>query len=263
MNPLPAQRGVESTTPLSGPLSLPDMLGSSSASYSTSRRRSSSNPVPRIYPWLLAASTLIAAGFCLLYITKPVFPVSAGGIPALPKTTVPVSTDKSLAPSADFLPNGELLPGEQKSVSVDPVIRSSNPRKDLPPPLFSSNFEETNLRIQHVLTAEAPGGNLDRIDIDVPVLYQSRNMRWTAAETAEARLLLTRLMSYQEKSLQLRAEGVELLESWNHLIGSSIPASELRADSPSLPVNQQDAVDVARPSGLITTESIQINPPSK
>jgi hypothetical protein len=70
-------------------------------------------------------------------------------------------------------------------------------------------------------------------------------------------------MSYQEKSQQLRAEGVELLESWNHLIGNSIPATELRADSPSLPVNQQDAVDAARPAGLITTESIQITPPSK
>ena len=67
-------------------------------------------------------------------------------------------------------------------------------------------------------------------------------------------------MDFQEKSRQLRAEGVELLDTWNHLIGKSIPASELRADSPSLPENQEDAADAARPAALITTESIQIQP---
>ena len=65
-------------------------------------------------------------------------------------------------------------------------------------------------------------------------------------------------MDYQEKSRQLRAEGVQLLDAWNHLISKSIPASELRADSPSLPENQVDAADAPRPAGLITTESIQI-----
>jgi len=263
MNPLPAPRGVESDTPLSPPVSLPDLLASPYGSYSRSKRRSSSSSVPPIYPWLLAFSTLVAAVFCLLYITKPFIPVQTGGLSPTPKNTALAVTDKSTTTPAELLPNRDLLPGEKKSVIADLPTISSNPRKPLPPPPFSANFEETNLRIQHILTAEAPGGNLDRIDIDVPVLYQSRNMRWTDAETAEARQLLIRLMSYQEKSLQLRAEGVELLESWNHLIGNSIPATELRADSPSLPVNQQDAVDSARPAGLITTESIQITPPSK
>lgn len=263
MNPLPAQRGVESPAPLPAPVSLPDLLASPSASYSTSKRRTHSNSIPPIYPWLLAFSTLVAAVFCLLYITKPFIPGPAGGLQPTPNNTALASTHKSVTTPADLLPNRDILPGEKKSVMADPVTSQSSSRKKLPPPLLSANFEETNLRIQHVLTAEAPGGNLDRIDIDVPVLYQSRNMRWTTAETAEARQLLARLMSYQEKSLQLRAEGVELLESWNRLIGNSIPAAELRADSPSLPVNQEDAVDAARPAGLITTESIQITPPSK
>lgn len=263
MNPQPAQRGVESNTPLPSPVSLPDLLASPYGSYSTSKRRSLSNSVPPIYLWLLAFSTLVAGVFCLLYITKPFIPVQTSGLSPAVKNPILAVTDKFAITPADLIPNKDLLPGEKKSVMKDTPIISSDTRKPLPPPPFSANFEETNLRIQHVLTAEAPGGNLDRIDIDVPVLYQSRNMRWTAAEAAEARQLLTRLMSYQEKSLQLRAEGVELLESWNHLIGNSIPATELRADSPSLPVNQQDAVDVARPAGLITTESIQITPPSK
>ena len=47
------------------------------------------------------------------------------------------------------------------------------------------------------------------------------------------------------------------------LIGNSIPAADLRADSPSLPANQQDAAGSARPAALITTDSIQIQPSGK
>jgi hypothetical protein len=264
MKPLPVQRGIDSIAPIAAPAALPGMLASPSASYSTANRRSSSNPAQRAYPWLLSISTLVAAVFCLLYITKPVIMVPTGGLEARPEKPAIAMAGKTAATTpVDLVPNRDLLPGEKKSILADPAVKSSNPRKALPPPPFSANFEETNLRIQHVLTAEAPGGHLDRIDINVPVLYQSRNMRWTAAETAEARQLLGRLMNYQEKSLQLRAEGVELLELWNRLISNSIPASELRADSPTLPANQQDAADAARPAGLITTESIQIKPPVK
>lgn len=124
-------------------------------------------------------------------------------------------------------------------------------------------FEQTNLRIQHILTAEAPGGHLAKIDLDVPVLYQSRNLRWTAEEVAEARELLVRLANYQEKSRAMRAEGVALLDSWNHLVQRSIPDGELRADSPTLPANQEDAASTPRPVGLDTTESIQIKPAGK
>ncbi len=124
-------------------------------------------------------------------------------------------------------------------------------------------FEETNLRVQHVLTAETPGGQLARIDIDVPVLYQSRNLRWTAAEVPDARALLIRLADYQEKSRTLRGEGVALLDSWNRLVGRSIPAGDLRADSSTLPVNQLDAAGAPRPAGLNTIESIQIQPSIK
>ena len=95
------------------------------------------------------------------------------------------------------------------------------------------------------------------------MLYQSRNLRWTPAEVAEARELLIRLADYQEKSRTLRLEGAELLDSWNRLIERSIPATDLRADSPTLPTNQQDAADAPRPAGLDTTELIQIQPAGK
>ena len=160
------------------------------------------------------------------------------------------------APHSDILPDGNRLPGEKKPTPASHRQKSSQPPA-------GNAFEETNLRIQHILTAEAPGGNLARIDIEVPVLYQSRNLRWTASEVAEARALLVRLADYQEKSQQLRAEGIELLDSWNRLVEHSIPSGELRADSPTLPINQQDAADAPRPAGLNTTESIQIQPAGK
>ena len=153
------------------------------------------------------------------------------------------------------MPDANRLPGEAPQ-----TLKPSTPTHGAAcrPRRTRTVFEETNLRIQHVLTAEAPGGHLDRIDLDVPVLYQSRNLRWTTEEAADARELLVRLMDYQEKSRQLRSEGIQLLDSWNQLIGRSIPVSDLRADSPSLPANQQDTADAPGPAGLSTTESIQI-----
>lgn len=260
MNPLPAQHENESTTSAGGMVPLTGTY----ASYSTANRRSTFNPAQRIYPWLLSISTLISAAFCLLYISKPVIVSSSGSGTSTENPAVTLAENSSVASSSELMPSKDRLPGEQKSsVSTEPKIKPSDPRSaPSGAPLFQ-NFEETNLRIQHILTAEAPGGHLDRIDIDVPVIYQSRNLRWTTTQAAEARKLMARLMDYQEKSLQLRAEGAELLDSWNRLIGSSIPAGDLRADSPTLPANQQDAADAPRPAGLTTTESIQIKTPEK
>ena len=153
---------------------------------------------------------------------------------------------------SSIMPDKDRLPGE-KTTGATPLSASPS----------TTPFEQTNLRIQHILTAEAPGGHTSKIDLDVPVLYQSRNLRWTPAEVAEARELLIRLADYQEKSRALRLEGAELLDSWNRLIERSIPATDLRADSPTLPTNQQDAADAPRPAGLDTTELIQIQPAGK
>jgi hypothetical protein len=255
MKPLPAQKSP-GAMPKGEPLpTLTTALPSSSGRYSTANRRTGSCAVQRAYPWLLSASTLIAAAFCLLYITKPIIApasISNGSAPTRPEVIAPVGVNASLLPGKDR------LPGETAALKPTPA----NPRRDLPGQPSPTAFEETNLRIQHILTAEAPGGHVDRIDIDVPVLYQSRNLRWTTADVATARELLNKLMDHQEKTRQLRAEGVELLDAWNALVSGSLPADELRADSPSLPDNQEDAANSPRPAGWTTTESIQIQAPS-
>ena len=261
MNPLPSHRHPTGKPDGGGMPSLPTALSPASSDYSASNRRASpACASQRAYPWLLFASTAVAALFCLLYITKPVIiPAPAMISPGVGKSlasssAMPTPVAVQAPANASLLPSRNALPGETPTANQDSA---------LPQPPSVSAFEETNLRVQHVLTAEAPGGHLDRIVLDVPVLYRSRELRWTADEVAEARRLLLQLMDYQEKCRALRAEGNDLLGVWNRLIEQSLPATELRADSPSLPANQSDAADIPRPSGLISTESIQIRPAGK
>jgi hypothetical protein len=194
----------------------------------------------------------MAGLFCLMYLTKPFIQASQAVTPQFDRQTELVKAE-STPINSSIMPDKNRLPGEKPTRAATQATPSSS----------STPFEHTNLRIQHILTAEAPGGHTSRIDLDVPVLYQSRNLRWTPAEVAKARQLLIRLANYQEKSRTLRLEGVELLDSWNHLIENSVPAADLRADSPTLPTNQQDAADMPRPAGLDTTELIQFQPAGK
>lgn len=260
MKPLPAQKATGARTPGDSMPSLPTGLATPPASFSKANRRASTNPAHRAYPWLLAASTVTAAAFCILYITKPVI-VAPGAVSQAGTNSgeKPASTAAAHEKTASLLPDKNRLPGDTLgNASNKPV--PADPRKSIVPPTHANQFEETNLRIQHILTAEAPGGHVDRIDLDVPVLYQSRSLRWTPEEVAEARSLLGRLMDYQEKSQALRGEGVQLLDAWNRLIGNSIPSHDLRADSPSLPSNQSDTSESPRLAGSLSNDSIQIQP---
>lgn len=189
----------------------------------------------RLYPWLLVASTALAGIFCVLYLTKPVIvtagPVASGvsGMLAasspVPKVSPGAKTETSLMPDAVALP-GEL----SRPVQANPRAMSS---------ANANAFEETNLRVQHVLGAQGPAGeDLGRVILDVPVLYRSRALRWTPQEIARARQVMAGIANYQEKSRALREEGSQLLAAWNELIEASIPVESLRADSPTLPANQ-------------------------
>ena len=114
------------------------------------------------------------------------------------------------------------------------------------------------MRMQHILTATANDGSISRIDLEVPVLYRSRQLRWSPAEVARAEDLMIQLMEYQDRSRQLRAQGEKLLTDWNALIGQSIPASRLRADSPSIPANQKDGQAASGPVDTTTSDAIEL-----
>lgn len=250
MKPLPAQYSAEIPAPDLTPAIHPTPLTPATAFYSSANRRTSAGAAQKAYPWLLAGSTALAGAFCILYVTKPVIVASASGELKEMPAAKSVSRTVPVAARSGLLPDKNRLPGETADFSAaDANVLPPNP---------AASFEQTNLRVQHILTAEGPGGQLAKIDIDVPVLYQSRNLRWTAAEVADARGLLAQLSDYKQKSTALRGEGAILLEAWNRLIAKSIPASDLRADSPTLPENQQDAAATPRPAGLDTAEAIKI-----
>jgi hypothetical protein len=255
MKPIPSEEKNKEV-----PRQIPGIPPSASpASYSTANRRTSPCSVQRVYPWLLFTSTAIAATFCLAYVTKPVILASPSPSPAAPGSKEVASSGKTQPAivAGNILPNSDRLPGDAK--------RASTESAEGKPPASSqkSDFEETNIRVQHVLDAVSPNGEVDRIIVDVPVLYRSRNLRWTQEESAEARRLLGLLSTHQEKTRALRDEGAVLLDSWNQLMGNSVPSDALRADSPSLPANQFDPLAPTGASAAETIETIKLGKPGE
>lgn len=246
----------ERKEPAKGIPTLP--LNSSPSTYSATNRKAGAYTVQRIYPWLLFTSTAVAAVFCLAYITKPVILTASAPLPELP--LLPTTP-----PSAAFPPESEtsLLPGDA-ALPGDPSRPSPGSTAGSPAPSSSeTTFEDTNLRIQHVLDATSATGESNRIFVDVPVIYESRTLRWSSEEATEARELLARLNEHQERIRELSEEGSSLLAAWNHLMDGSIPAEVLRADSPSLPMNQYDPMAPAGSSASDTIDSIKLNTPVK
>lgn len=258
MKPLPTESSANRTRRV--PDGLP-VLQTSSGSPSNYRR--TGNPIHRAYPWLLLMSTALSGAFCVLYLTKPVIRTAPRAEAApQPETTPaePTPETKAEAPklagdkpaAAPPLLPGNRLPGESAAPGITRATRPA-----------AATTEHTNLSVQHVITAQIPQGDVARLILDVPVLYNSRQLRWTQADVEEARGLLARLAVHQDQTKMLREEADNLLEDWNRLVARSIPASELRADSPSLPANQDDTPRLNLPASLDTSESIQLKPTGK
>ncbi len=212
----------------------------------------------KAYPWLLGASICLSAMLCWMYVTKPVIAsVSIGRTPdalALVELTEDVvaarAEDASVGPRAgDLVPSDTDLPGAQPlasqesgegAVSVSPEAISPQRLAEgsgADAAAMTLGWEATNLKVQHILRADAGNGSLEKIVINVPVLYETRTMRWTSADIVNARDVLSRLMVYERNLSNLRQEGQALLKDWNEILDGTVPAASLRADSPSLPYN--------------------------
>lgn len=253
MKPIPSN--ARSDADRADPVQPELLLSAQPGPHGGNNRRGTSGQAPtRAYPWLLLLSTSISAVLAWAYITKPVLisgpePVTLPLQAPAPQPPAP----QPPAPPSDPHTAGTLLPGSSlpgtnkglKSETKPPGGQQTAETPLIPAAPVHSDYEETNLRIQHILTATSPDGQVNRIDVEVPVLYKSRNLRWSAEEIATARELLLKLMDYQDKSRELRHQGLELVEQWNALMGRSIPSKRLRADSPSMPENQLDATKSA------------------
>ncbi len=190
------------------------------------RQNDAASGSQRLYPWLLLASTAIAGIFCFAYITKPVFLTQSQEKPAL--------AEKTASPAKPANPVIE---------KTGPITQGNPPlpltTEIIPPAPLSTGYEETNIRMQHILDVSSTNGDVHRLVVDVPALYKSRSLRWTQGDAAQARLLLKRLEQFQQKSRDLQNEGQQLSREWNALMDASIPQTTLRADSPSLSTNLQ------------------------
>ena len=215
-----------------------------------------SGQLEKAYPWLLGVSTCLSALLCWMYVSKPVIvqetAVSsqpqeiiepAAPKPKLVEQTTQVTTNRvaELVPSDNQLPsagNTKVASASgQPEMVIDPRA-TSRASRDAAEAGVVPGWEKTNLKVQHILSADLGTGEHERIVLNVPVLYESRNMRWTPTDIEKAREILARLMLYERNLSNLRKESHVILADWNHLLKQTVPATSLRADSPSLPYNQ-------------------------
>jgi len=225
------------------------------------------SPMNKCYPWLLGVSVCLSGVLCWMYVTKPVMAPAAVTAAEtkedLTKNVIKVTPVVDIAKGVPLVPSENLLPGESPDTAAAVKgARSSNP-VSIPPRQLSKikagastegdGWENTNLKVQHILSADSGSGELEKIILNVPVRYETRSMRWTPEDIKKARNVLARLMVYERDLNNLRQQGKGILKDWNSLLENTVPSEVLRADSPSLPYNQGYGV---QPSVLPDSSSV-------
>jgi len=199
---------------------------------------------------LLIFSVATAAFFCFLYLTsqndKPTnnqpqsIAQQQGNTDSHSNSsnTTPPDLPAEQALSSDgplsdnFLPSQDGLP----SRIIDGNTSTPQATQPTTPPRPSqSRYEPTNLSLQHVVVADLGNGQLQKIVIDAPVLYESRLLRLNASQQTEAQNLFDQMVMLMEQSRHLQRETEETLIAWEMLVRSTSPGRILRADSPTLP----------------------------
>lgn len=220
-----------------------------------------SSKLEKAYPWLLGASVCLSAMLCWMYVTKPVIEVRREvSRDAELATADSLASGKSVGLMAvasavggrgapELVPSDDSLPGASPTTAMvsspdSRALRAAHAQGGSP---YGLGWEKTNLKVQHVLSSDPGNGELEKIVLDVPVLYQTRTMRWSPPDVAKARAVLARLMIYERNLSNLKKEGQVILGEWNALLESTVPSAALRADSPSLPYNHSQG---SQPAGI-------------
>jgi len=205
-------------------------------------------------PVLLVISLCLSAVLCWMYVTKPVIVAASSDEKgsSVQEVTPPQKIAKrsetkqakqTKQAQSELLPSDNALPGVKTSSGASSKKLSATAQKPIDPltlttPGNGTGWETTNARVQHILRADSGNGELSNIVLNVPVLYQTRTMRWTPADIANGRQILTRLMVYESNLAKVKQEGKVLLADWHRLLEKTVPSSALRADSPSIPYNR-------------------------
>ncbi len=153
-------------------------------------------------------------------------------------TETPEASRPSSANSRDQQDSNKLTSTEEQAPAI------SNPLSDaagatLQEPKFGSDgFEPTNLKVQQAVVVELSDGQLQKILLEIPVLYQSRELKMNPQRVSELRQLRDQVVNHHTKLRDLRSEGAMLLSAWNQFLKKTTPIPALRVDSVTLPSNQ-------------------------
>jgi hypothetical protein len=98
-----------------------------------------------------------------------------------------------------------------------------------------ASWEPTGISVSRVfLASEGTNGEVHKIPMSVPVLYESRLLALDKDKQRAVARLLDKLTSYRTRLAAIRKEGADLLAEWNQIISSSTPQDLLLSDSPTL-----------------------------
>jgi hypothetical protein len=99
----------------------------------------------------------------------------------------------------------------------------------------ASIWEPTGITVSRLfLASDGANGEVHKVPISVPVLYESRLLALDKDKQRAIARLLDKLMSYRTRLAAIRKEGADLLGEWNQIISSSTPQDLLLSDSPTL-----------------------------
>ena len=178
----------------------------------------------RFYPPLLFFSTTLTGVFLFLYMTKPVIvnesPLVAQvqaevATPAPEKTVVVESVNEELSP----WPEAEMLIANQLP-GLTPL--QTEPTVEIEPAMIS-----TTLGVEQIVKVESLNGELEEFTVSLPVLYPENMLSWNEESILEAQALASDIESHLAQVREVQANGVRLLENWNHLVSKSVPKSVL------------------------------------
>jgi hypothetical protein len=166
--------------------------------------------------------------------------------------TPPNSAQPKLLPDSNSLPDSPAakapkkilptpIPSKESDSKPDTIkqdadrnAQSESPQKAVDES-DGSVWEPTGITVSRLfLATDGTNGEVRKVPMSVPVLYESRLMALDKDKQRAIARLLDKLVSYRTRLAAIRKEGADLLAEWNQIISSSTPQDLLLSDSPSL-----------------------------
>jgi hypothetical protein len=151
-----------------------------------------------------------------------------------------------LLPDGNSLPDSSHPNSQKQTLSKEPVPKPEAMKQDKgldaqPDPEKAAHesdtslWEPTGITVSRVfLATDGAKGEVRKIPMNVPVLYESRVLALDKDKQRAVTRLLDKLVAYRTRLAAIRKEGADLLAEWNQIISSSTPQDLLLSDSPTL-----------------------------